>query len=200
MTGSRHVIPIPWKLLASVERLEGIRRMAVEPIRRDLEQRPWQYQREAVPEPQKGVPPVLRLERPVVPWPGWGLGRAAPASPLISASRIVAMRTTILLLAVAVPALAAEDDVLTRVAAHADHFGAVSRQIWESPEIGFHEKKSSGLLSDELGKAGFMVQEGVAGMPTAFVASWGSGKPVIAVLGEFDALAGPAPDKSTASA
>jgi aminobenzoyl-glutamate utilization protein B len=100
------------------------------------------------------------------------------------------MRNTILLLAVALPALVAEDGVLARVAAHADHFGAVSRQIWEWPELSFHEKKSSTLLSDDLGKAGFMVQEGVAGMPTAFVATWGSGKPVIAVLGEFDALPG----------
>jgi aminobenzoyl-glutamate utilization protein B len=101
----------------------------------------------------------------------------------------IPMRTNIILFALAVP-LAAEDGVLTRVAAHADHFGAVSRQIWESPEVGFHETKSSSLLSSELGKAGFTVQEGVAGMPTAFVASWGSGKPVIAVLGEFDALPG----------
>jgi aminobenzoyl-glutamate utilization protein B len=100
------------------------------------------------------------------------------------------MRNTIFLLAAALPTLAAEDGVLAKLAAHADHFGAVSRQIWESPELGFHEKKSSSLLSEELGKAGFMVQEGVAGMPTAFVASWGSGKPVIAVLGEFDALPG----------
>src|SRR5258708_25353188 len=100
------------------------------------------------------------------------------------------MHISIILLAVAVPALAAEDGVLARVGAHADHFGAVSRQIWESPEVGFHESKSSSLLSGELGKAGFMVQEGLAGMPTAFVASWGSGQPAVAVLGEFDALPG----------
>src|SRR5579862_3083434 len=100
------------------------------------------------------------------------------------------MRNTILLLAASLSTLAADDGVLTRVAQHADHFGAVSRQIWESPELGFHETKSSSLLSSELGKAGFVLQEGVAGMPTAFVASWGSGKPVVAILGEFDALPG----------
>ena len=100
------------------------------------------------------------------------------------------MRNTIVLLAASLPVLAADDGVLARVAAHAEHFGAVSRQIWETPELGFHEGKSSSLLSGELTKAGFMVQEGVAGMPTAFVASWGSGKPVIAILGEFDALPG----------
>ena len=82
------------------------------------------------------------------------------------------------------------DDVLTRVAAHADRFGIVSRQIWESPELGFHENKSSALLQQELRANGFEIQAGVAGMPTAFTATFGSGKPVIALLGEFDALPG----------
>ena len=52
------------------------------------------------------------------------------------------------------------------------------------------EERSSKLLADELESHGFKVERGVAGMPTAFVASWGRGKPVIAVLGEFDALPG----------
>ncbi len=81
-------------------------------------------------------------------------------------------------------------DVLASVAAHADHFGAVSRQIWENPELGFHENKSSALLQQELRANGFAVESGVAQMPTAFTATWGSGKPVIALLGEFDALPG----------
>lgn len=81
-------------------------------------------------------------------------------------------------------------DVLDRVAAHADRFGEVSRQIWENPEVGFHENKSSTLLQQELRANGFDVRPGVAQMPTAFVASYGSGKPVIALMGEFDALPG----------
>ena len=81
-------------------------------------------------------------------------------------------------------------DVLTRVSKHADHFGAVSRQIWETPELGFAETKSSGLLQDALRSHGFAIQGGIAGMPTAFAASWGSGKPVIVLMGEFDALPG----------
>ena len=81
-------------------------------------------------------------------------------------------------------------DVLALVAAHADRFGAVSRQIWENPELGFHENKSSALLQQELRANGFEIQAGVAGMPTAFTASYGTGKPVIALLGEFDALPG----------
>jgi aminobenzoyl-glutamate utilization protein B len=82
----------------------------------------------------------------------------------------------------------AQDGVLARVSAHAARFGAISRQIWETPELGFHERKSSALLRDELRAAGFTIADAVAGMPTAFTATWGSGKPVIGMLGEFDAL------------
>ena len=87
-------------------------------------------------------------------------------------------------------AATADDTVLARVAAHSERFGAISRQIWESPELGFHELKSSALLRDELRTNGFTIADAVAGMPTAFTASWGSGKPVIGILGEFDALPG----------
>ena len=50
------------------------------------------------------------------------------------------------------------------------------------------EFKSSALLIKTLEEEGFKVEKGVAGMPTCFVATWGSGKPVIGILGEFDAL------------
>src|SRR5580658_10160815 len=96
---------------------------------------------------------------------------------------------TSLLISTAV-ALFAADDVLTRVTAHADRWGEISRQIWETPELGFHETKSTALLQQELRSSGFNVQSGVAGMPTAFTASFGSGKPVIVIMGEFDALPG----------
>ena len=66
----------------------------------------------------------------------------------------------------------------------------VSDKIWEFAELGLLEFKSSALLADELKKAGFKVEMGVAGMPTAFVATFGSGKPVIGIMGEYDALAG----------
>jgi aminobenzoyl-glutamate utilization protein B len=72
----------------------------------------------------------------------------------------------------------------------AQHFGDVSRKIWEFAEVGYKETKSSALLASELKAAGFTVETGVAGMPTAFVASFGKGKPVIGILGEFDALPG----------
>src|SRR5207247_2900277 len=73
---------------------------------------------------------------------------------------------------------------------HADRFGALSRQIWENPELGYHEDKSSGVLQQELRANGFTVKDHLAGAPTAFTAEWGSGKPVIGIMGEFDALPG----------
>jgi aminobenzoyl-glutamate utilization protein B len=85
------------------------------------------------------------------------------------------------------------------VDASSNQYKQVSKQIWDFAELGYHENKSSKLLQDQLKQAGFTVQAGVADEPTAFVASYGQGKPVIAILGEFDALPGlsqqPVPDR-----
>ena len=76
----------------------------------------------------------------------------------------------------------------------------VSKQIWDYAELGYHEEKSSALLQSRLKAAGFSLTTGVADEPTAFVASFGQGKPIIAILGEFDALPGlsqkPLPERS----
>jgi aminobenzoyl-glutamate utilization protein B len=69
-----------------------------------------------------------------------------------------------------------------------EKFGKISDAIWSYAELGLQEYNSSKLLADTLEQAGFKVERGVAGMPTCFVASYGSGKPVIGLLGEFDAL------------
>ncbi|MGE5200356.1 MAG: amidohydrolase, partial [Rhodospirillaceae bacterium] len=74
--------------------------------------------------------------------------------------------------------------------ANADRYAAVAKQIWGLAELGFQEEKSSALLQATLSDAGFAITRGVAGMPTAFTASYGRGKPVIVILGEFDALPG----------
>ena len=66
----------------------------------------------------------------------------------------------------------------------------ISDAIWINAETAFEEYESSKLLAEYAEKNGFKVERGVAGMPTAFVATFGSGKPVISVLGEFDALPG----------
>ena len=74
--------------------------------------------------------------------------------------------------------------------ANKDRLIDLSDKIWEFAELGLVEFKSSALLADELEKHGFKVERGVSGMPTAFVASWGKGKPGIGLLGEYDALPG----------
>jgi aminobenzoyl-glutamate utilization protein B len=69
-------------------------------------------------------------------------------------------------------------------------FGKISDAIWNFAELGMQEFKSSALLIRTLEAEGFVVEKGVAGMPTCFVATWGSGRPVIGILGEYDALPG----------
>jgi aminobenzoyl-glutamate utilization protein B len=66
----------------------------------------------------------------------------------------------------------------------------LARQIWDRPEIALEERFACTLLADELEAAGFAVERNIGQMPTAFVASWGSGAPTIGILGEYDALPG----------
>ncbi len=66
----------------------------------------------------------------------------------------------------------------------------LSDQIWAYAETALREHKSSKALADYAEQQGFKVERGVAGMPTAFIASYGQGQPVIGILGEFDALPG----------
>lgn len=87
-------------------------------------------------------------------------------------------------------AAAGQSGALASIEARGEHYGRVARQIWELAEVGYQEVESSALLRSELEAAGFHVEAGVAGMPTAFVASHGSGGPVIGILAEFDALPG----------
>jgi aminobenzoyl-glutamate utilization protein B len=86
------------------------------------------------------------------------------------------------------PLSPAQQTALATVAAKADEIKQVNRAIWSFAEVGLQEHQSSALLVDKLKAAGFQVQTGVAHMPTAFVATFGSGKPVIGVLAEYDAL------------
>ena len=69
-------------------------------------------------------------------------------------------------------------------------YGDLALQIWNFAEVGYKEYKSSELLQNKLKSEGFNVVAGVAGIPTAFTATFGSGSPVIGILGEFDALPG----------
>jgi aminobenzoyl-glutamate utilization protein B len=77
------------------------------------------------------------------------------------------------------------------------HLNDMSDKIWEYAELGLWETKSSKLIADEFEKHGFKLKRGVAGMPTAFVAEWGTGKPTIGIQGEFDALPGISQKRNT---
>jgi len=94
----------------------------------------------------------------------------------------------------------AHKQIIDMVNRHSAVYMQVSKSIWEYAELGYHEEKSSALLQRHLQEAGFRIQAGVADEPTAFIATYGQGKPVIAILGEFDALPGlsqaAAPDRS----
>lgn len=81
-----------------------------------------------------------------------------------------------------------KENLANAVDAHADSSWEMAKKIWDWAEPGYLEKQSSKLLADALEKAGFKVERGVAKIPTAFVATYGEGKPVIGILGEYDAL------------
>ena len=87
-------------------------------------------------------------------------------------------------------AFAQEEEVLKKLDSKSDFYGKIAHQIWSNPELGYLETESSALLQKTLTDAGFKVTAGVAGIPTAFVAEYGSGKPVIGIMAEFDALPG----------
>ncbi len=66
----------------------------------------------------------------------------------------------------------------------------MSRQLWEYAETGLKEDRSAAAIEELLQKEGFKVERNVAGMPTAFIATAGSGAPVVAIMAEYDALPG----------
>lgn len=80
--------------------------------------------------------------------------------------------------------------VVASVKKHEKELTSISDNIWSYAELSLVEHQSSKVLSDYAEKNGFKVERGVAGMPTAIVATYGSGRPHIGILGEFDANAG----------
>ena len=87
-----------------------------------------------------------------------------------------------------------EKKVLKELDSNFETYSDIAHNIWEFAELGYKEEKSSNLLSTTLEEEGFKIETGVADIPTAFVATYGSGKPVIAILAEFDALPGVSQD------
>ncbi len=80
--------------------------------------------------------------------------------------------------------------ILNSVEKHEAELIRISDAIWAAAETAFNETESSKILADYAEKNGLKVERGVANIPTAFTATYGSGKPVISILGEFDALPG----------
>ena len=83
-----------------------------------------------------------------------------------------------------------EEGLITLIESRRAAYQKAALDIWSLAEVGYQEYKSSEILQDMLREAGFTIEKGIAGIPTAFLASYGSGNPVIGILGEFDALPG----------
>ena len=81
-------------------------------------------------------------------------------------------------------------DALRFLDSKAEELGEVALMIWDYSELGFQEHKSAKAQADYLARYGFRINLGAGGIPTALVAEWGQGSPVIGFLGEYDALAG----------
>jgi aminobenzoyl-glutamate utilization protein B len=101
-------------------------------------------------------------------------------------------RTALLLVHLMIPfvASAQQVDVTKFLESRYDETARIARTLWEFAEVGYQEEKSSALLQETLAAEGFDIEVGVAGRPTAFIASYGETEPVIAILAEYDALPG----------
>lgn len=80
--------------------------------------------------------------------------------------------------------------VLDKLESQTSFYGDIAHNIWNYAEMGYMEEKSTALLQKTLKDEGFSIKTGVADIPTAFIAEYGTGGPIIAILGEFDALPG----------
>jgi aminobenzoyl-glutamate utilization protein B len=101
-------------------------------------------------------------------------GASAPAPPAASADAVAANKAR----------------ATASIESHRAEIVDLSLQVWRFAETALKETRSSKALADYAAKQGFRVTRGVAGMPTAFIAEFGHGKPIIAILGEYDALPG----------
>lgn len=81
-------------------------------------------------------------------------------------------------------------DILSSIDDKKMQYEMAAKSIWDLAEMGYQENESSSILQEILKEEGFVIINGVAGIPTAFEASFGSGSPEIAILGEYDALPG----------
>src|SRR5262245_29220628 len=87
-------------------------------------------------------------------------------------------------------AAALKAESIASLSGRADALAKLSLQVWEFAETALRESRSSVVLADYAESQGFRVTRGVGGLPTAFTAEFGSGKPIIGIMGEYDALPG----------
>jgi aminobenzoyl-glutamate utilization protein B len=104
--------------------------------------------------------------------PGAPAAKAAPAPAPKDDPRIAKLKT----------------EALADVEANATMVQQIVDSVFSFGELGYHEQETSRYLTSLLEKQGFTVERGVAGMPTAWVARWGSGKPVIALGSDIDGI------------
>ena len=83
--------------------------------------------------------------------------------------------------------VSADDDLMRYIDQQSHQYDALALELWDYAELGYLETRSSGRLQETLAREGFEIQQGVAGIPTAFVASYGEGKPVIGILSQLEA-------------
>jgi aminobenzoyl-glutamate utilization protein B len=83
-----------------------------------------------------------------------------------------------------------KQEILAWNSANAEEFYTIATDIWEHPELSMQEFRASTALKDVLRKHGFTIEENAGGMPTAFIAVWGTGSPVVGLSCEYDALPG----------
>ncbi len=81
-------------------------------------------------------------------------------------------------------------DLSQNIDTHKEKYEKLAQTIWEYAEMGYLEEKSSKLLQETLLESDFVINDGIAGIPTAFVAEYSNGGPIIGILAEFDALPG----------
>ena len=96
----------------------------------------------------------------------------------------------LILISTNIQAQKSKDKILNQLDNKTSFYGDIAQTIWGYAEMGYKEVKSSALLQKTLKDEGFKITTGVAGMPTAFIAEFGNEGPVIAILGEYDALPG----------
>jgi aminobenzoyl-glutamate utilization protein B len=91
----------------------------------------------------------------------------------------------------------AKSNVSNFIDDQAAKYGEIAQEIWDLAEVGYLENRSAALLSQTLAAAGFEVRMGVAGIPTAFVATWSANPgPIIGIMAEYDALPGISQDRN----